>query len=137
VKTSVLVDSNVFLDLFEGGPTRIWSREALAQAGRNAALAVNPIRFASETELTEALAGLIFEKQPIPFEAAFLAGKAPLAYRQAGGLRERTLPDFFIGAHAATSGYKVLTRDASRYRTYFPDLEIIARYTHPMNGLRR
>ena len=135
---SVLVDSNIILDLFEGGPTRAWSREALAKAGSTAALAVNPIiwseisaRFASEAELTAALSGLQVEKQPIPFEAAFLAGKAHLAYRQAGGLRERTLPDFLVGAHAVARGHKVLTRDPARYRTYFPDLEVIAPDTHP------
>jgi len=138
VTTSVLVDSNVFLDLFEGGPTRDWSRDALAQAGSAAALTVNPIiwseisaRFATQADLLDALTGLSVQREPIPFEAAFAAGKAHLVYRKAGGARERTLPDFLIGAHAATSGHILLTRDASRYRTYFPDLEIIAPDTHP------
>ena len=136
--TSVLVDSNIFLDLFEGGPTRKWSRDALARAGSAAMLTVNPIiwseisaRFATEADLVDALTGLPFQREPIPFEAAFAAGKAHLAYRKAGGARERTLPDFLIGAHASTSGHTLLTRDASRYRTYFPSLEIIAPDTHP------
>jgi predicted nucleic acid-binding protein len=138
VTTSVLVDSNIFLDIFEGEQTGSWSREALVMAGSVAALSVNPIiwseisaRFPSEAELAAALVGLSVHKQPIPFEAAFAAGKAHLSYRKAGGARERTLPDFLVGAHAATSGYKLLTRDAARYRTYFPDLEIIAPDTHP------
>ena len=136
--TSVLVDSNIFLDLFGGGPTSLWSREALVEGGSTATLTVNPViwseisaRFATEADLAEALAGLSLQKEPIPFRAAFAAGKAHLSYRKAGGARERTLPDFLVGAHAATSGYKLLTRDAARYRSYFPDLEIIAPDTHP------
>lgn len=62
----------------------------------------------------------------MPFEAAFLAGKVFLRYRQAGGARRSPLPDFYIGAHAAVAGYRVLTRDAARYRTYFPNLELVA-----------
>ena len=52
-------------------------------------------------------------------------------YRRSGGLRERVLPDFLIGAHAAVKSYRILTRDAARYRTYFPDVDIIAPDTHP------
>ena len=65
------------------------------------------------------------------FANAFLAGRAFNLYRQRGGSKERTLPDFFIGAHAAVRGYTVLTRDPAGYRTYFPDLDIIAPDTHP------
>src|SRR5437899_2671529 len=64
-------------------------------------------------------------REPIPYEAAFLAGKSFLAYMRRGGTRRLPLPDFFIGAHAAIAGYRLLTRDAARYRTYFPKLQLI------------
>jgi hypothetical protein len=68
----------------------------------------------------------IFYREPIPFEAGFLAGKAFAAYRRRGGSKTSPLPDFLIGAHAAVMGHKLLTRDARRYRNYFPKLDIIA-----------
>lgn len=136
--TSVLVDSNVLLDMFQGGPASSWSRSSLVREGSVGALVVNPViwseisvRFPMEADLAESLAGLAVHKAQISFEAAFAAGKAYLAYRQNGGSRERTLPDFLIGAHAQVAGHRLLTRDASRYRSYFPDLEIIAPDTHP------
>jgi hypothetical protein len=67
-----------------------------------------------------------FDREPVPFEAAFLAGKSFVAYRRRGGVKTSPLPDFFIGAHAAVLGYQLLTRDASRYRSYFPRLALIA-----------
>ena len=73
-----------------------------------------------------ALAIALLEREPIPFEAAFLAGKVFRDYRRRGGLKRSPLPDFFIGAHAAVAGYRLLTRDGSRYRTYFPRLDVIA-----------
>ena len=75
------------------------------------------------------LAGVV--RADLPWEGAFIAGKAHVDYRRRGGARERTLPDFMIGAHAAAMRYKLLTRDAARYRSYFPDLEIISPETHP------
>ena len=62
----------------------------------------------------------------VPRPALFLAGKAYLQYRRRGGGKAQVLPDFFIGAHAAVEGWPLLTRDASRFRTYFPSLEVIA-----------
>lgn len=136
--TSVLVDSNIFLDMFQGGPASDWSRGNLVREGSAGALVVNPViwseisvRFPTEADLAQSLAGLSVHKAQIPFEAAFSAGKAHLAYRQNGGTRERTLPDFLIGAHAQVAGHRLLTRDATRYRSYFPDLDIIAPDTHP------
>lgn len=135
---SVLVDSNIFLDLFQGGAASHWSREALVDAGSKATLVINPViwseistRFEQEADLRHALTGLPVDRQPISFEAAFVAGKAHLAYRRSGGSRERTLPDFLVGAHAFVDGHALLTRDPARYRTYFPSLELIAPDTHP------
>jgi predicted nucleic acid-binding protein len=76
--------------------------------------------------LEEALPLDLYRREHLPYEAAFLAGKAFWRYRQAGGLRNSPLPDFYIGAHAAIAGYRLLTRDQTRYRTYFPTLELIA-----------
>lgn len=67
-----------------------------------------------------------YDREAVPYEAAFLAGKSFLAYRRRGGTKRAPLPDFFIGAHAAIAGYRLLTRDAARYRTYFPSLPLIA-----------
>ena len=75
---------------------------------------------------SESLSLEIFERRPIPWEAAFLAGKCFMRYRKMGGTRRSPLPDFFIGAHAAVEGLTLLTRDATRYRTYFPSLSLIA-----------
>jgi predicted nucleic acid-binding protein len=76
--------------------------------------------------LDEALPPAIFEREAIPYEAAFLAGKAFLAYRRRTGTKASPLPDFYVGAHAAIRGYRVLTREVARYRTYFPKLSLIA-----------
>ncbi|MBE7184727.1 MAG: type II toxin-antitoxin system VapC family toxin [Methylobacterium mesophilicum] len=138
MQTSTLIDTNIFIDLFQGGPTSHWSLDALERVGGDAPLLINPTiwaeiggHFASETELDAAFDDLPIEKEQLPFGAAFLAGQAHLAYRLAGGTRERTLPDFLIGAHALHGGYRLLTRDAARYRTYFPSLTLIAPDTHP------
>ena len=77
-------------------------------------------------EVEEALSVDTFERHPLPWEAAFLAGKCFLRYRKLGGTRRSPLPDFFIGSHAAVTELTLLTRDASRYRTYFPSLSLIA-----------
>jgi predicted nucleic acid-binding protein len=138
VTTSTLVDSNIFLDVLSGGSHHQWSRDALTVAGGEGELIVNVViwseisaRFATEDHLAGALMGLVLQRREISFDAAFAAGKAHLAYRRTGGTRERTLPDFLVGAHAAVSGYRLLTRDPARYRTYFPSLSVIAPDTHP------
>ena len=77
-------------------------------------------------DLDAILSASELRRETIPYEAAFLAGKAFLAYRRRGGFRTSPLPDFFIGAHAAVSGYELLTPDGARYRTYFPKLAVIA-----------
>jgi predicted nucleic acid-binding protein len=129
----VLVDSNVLLDVVgEPGQWTAWSEAALQAAASLARLVVNPIIFAEVSarysrieDLDAALPANLFDREPLPYEAAFLAGKAFLDYRRRGGVRTSPLPDFFIGAHAAVSGYRLLTRDAARYRTYFPRLDLI------------
>jgi predicted nucleic acid-binding protein len=132
--SAILVDSNVLLDVFtEDRQWLSWSSAALEQAANDSRLIINPIiygeisiRFERIEELDEALPPAIFEREAIPYEAAFLAGKAFLAYRRRTGTKASPLPDFYVGAHAAIRGYRVLTRDVARYRTYFPKLSLIA-----------
>lgn len=130
----VLVDANVLLDIItEDARWFEWSSQALAESATDNTLAINPIvyaevsiRFARIEELESALPEDLIERLPLPWEAAFLAGKCFLQYRRRGGARQSTLPDFFIGAHAAVAGMQLITRDAARYRTYFPQLNLIA-----------
>jgi predicted nucleic acid-binding protein len=132
--TAVLVDSNVLLDVMtEDASWLSWSVSAIERAADTSRLVINPViyaeasvRFTKIEELDAALPSDLFEREPIPYEAAFLAGKAYLAYRRRGGTRRSPLPDFFIGAHAAVSSYRLLTRDSARYRAYFPRLSLIA-----------
>ncbi len=129
-----LVDSNVLLDvLTEDARWFGWSSEVLARRAEESTLVINPIIYAEVSigfarieDLDETLNGAGFERRPLPWEAAFLAGKCFQRYRRRGGARTSTLPDFYIGAHAAVSGLALLTRDAARYRTYFPGLEVIS-----------
>ena len=125
-----LVDSNVILDVATNDPKwGAWSENALAEAARTGPLVINAVVFAEVSvgyERVEdadlALPADVFLRAPIPYEAAFLAAKAFVAYRRQGGRRDRTLPDFFVGAHASVAGLRLLTRDARRYQTYFPRL---------------
>ena len=129
-----LVDSNVILDLVTDDPIWAhWSTAALSRAADESELAINPIIFAEVSigfttveELEDLLPSEAFGRLALPYEAAFLAGKAFLAYRRRGGRRSAPLADFYIGAHAAVTGLRLLTRDPRRYRTYFPTVEIIA-----------
>ncbi len=131
--TPVLVDSNVLLDILTQDPEwSDWSSSMLAQVADRSRILINPIVYAEVSvgfsrieSLEEALPREWIEREPLPYEAAFLAGKAFLAYRKRGGHKSSPLPDFFIGAHAAVASYRLLTRDANRYRTYFPKLELI------------
>jgi hypothetical protein len=131
---SVLVDSNVLIDVAtDDTEWAEWSIAALAEAGDHDVLVINPIIFAEVSvrystieELEEALPVSLFRRESIPFEAAFLAGKAFVRHRAAGGTRTSPLPDFYIGAHAAVANHRLLTRDATRYRTYFPTVDLIS-----------
>ena len=132
--TTTLIDSNVLLDIATEDPKwSSWSENALIDAADEGTLAINPIIYAevsagftSIEDLDDAIPAETFARMPLPFEAGFLAGKAFLTYRRRGGAKETPLPDFYIGAHAAIAGYRLLTRDAARYRTYFPRLDVVA-----------
>ena len=130
---TVLVDSSVLLDILtEDQDWFDWSSESLARCCETGTLAINPIiyaevsiRFSRIEDLDDAL-GTEFERREIPWPAAFLAGKRHLTYRRRGGRASLPLPDFFIGAHAAVERMPLLTRDPSRYRSYFPTVELLA-----------
>lgn len=130
----VLVDSSVLLDVLTEDPQWLsWSADSLARCADEGALAINPIiyaevsiRFTSIEDLEEVLSPRAFERLALPWEAAFLAGKCFVKYRRRGGIKRSPLPDFYVGAHAAVSDMSLLTRDATRYRIYFPALRLIA-----------
>jgi predicted nucleic acid-binding protein len=129
-----LVDTNVLLDVITEDPEWAdWSSEALTRLGDESTLAINPIIYAEVSihlrtieEMDDVVPDRHFRRLDLPYEAAFLAGKAFLAYRRRGGLKTMPLADFYIGAHAAVSEMRLLTRDARRYRTYFPTVPLIA-----------
>ncbi len=132
--SGVLVDSSVLLDVATEDPRWFgWSAAALERAAERNVLVINPIVWAEVSvgfdrveELEAALPPSLYRRDPLPYDAGFLAGKAFLAYRRRGGTRRTPLPDFYIGAHAAIAGLRLLTRDAARYRTSFPRLEVLA-----------
>ena len=129
----VLVDSDVLIDVLTDDPVwHEWSSEQLTRLGNSRQLAINPLIFAEismafpdQAQLDAALPATLV-RLPLPESAAFMAGRAFLQYRRRGGTRRSPLPDFYIGAHAAAEGHAIVTRDAVRYRTYFPDVAVIA-----------
>ncbi len=130
----VMADSNVLLDVLTEDPAWFgWSGSALQECAQNHILVINPIIYAEVSigfdrieDLDAALPESRIERRPVPWDAAFLAGKCFLKYRRLGGEKRSPLPDFFIGAHAAVEKMTLLTRDAARYRTYFPTLKLIS-----------
>jgi predicted nucleic acid-binding protein len=132
--SAVLVDSNVLLDIMtEDERWFSWSAAAMESAANSFRLVINAViyaevsvRYSRIEDLEAALPKGLIERETIPFEAAFLAGKAFLRYRRRGGTKRSPLPDFVIGAHAAVAGYRLLTRDTARYRTEFPGLPLIS-----------
>jgi predicted nucleic acid-binding protein len=131
---STLVDSNVLIDVLDADSE--WadrSASLLEDAARRGRLVINPLIFA---EVSVALPSIeevdalfpteAFVREPLPWEAAFLAGQCFVKYRRSRELWRSPLPDFYIGAHAAVTGYTLLTRDARRYRRYFPRLRLIS-----------
>jgi predicted nucleic acid-binding protein len=132
--TAVMVDSNILLDLMnEDSEWFAWSARAVERVGDDFRLVVNAViysevsvRYSNIEDLDAALPRTMFDREPIPYEAAFLAGKSFMAYRRRSGTKRSPLPDFLIGAHAAVAGYRLLTRDVTRYRAYYPRLRLIA-----------
>ena len=129
-----LIDTNVLLDLITDDPNwASWSLAQLDAAALRGPLMINDLifaelsaRFTSIEGLEAMLSEMVIGLRPMPRAALFLAGKAFQRYRAAGGTRAGVLPDFLIGAQAAVSRLPLISRDASRYRTYFPTVELIA-----------
>ena len=134
IRPATLIDSCVLLDVITGDQKwSQWSAEQIALAADSGRLVINPLIYAEvsvgyETveELEELLPSGDYEREPLPYPAGFAAGKAFLRYRRDGGDKRSPMPDFYIGGHAAVAGYRLLTRDVKRYRTYFPGIDIIA-----------
>lgn len=130
----LLVDTTVLVDVLQDDPQwAAWSIDALRSQARVHELVINPIVYAEVSlsfttieALDRALKTLQLAVKEMPRPPLFLAGKAFAQYRRRGGSKAQVLPDFFIGAHAAVEGWPLLTRDASRFRTYFPSLEVVA-----------
>ncbi|MDM9625920.1 type II toxin-antitoxin system VapC family toxin [Rhizobium sp. S152] len=135
-----LIDTNVLVDL--SVPTSDWhgwSRQRVFAAFKSGPVLINPIiyaefsvRYRDIDEVDRLLPQDEFRRENLPWPAAFAAAAAFRVYRKSGGGRDRILPDFLIGAHAAIRGYAILTRDPKGYRTYFPSLDLITPETHPL-----
>lgn len=129
-----MFDSNVLLDIVTADARWMeWSVEQFRRLAKNAPVLINPIIYAeiapafdSQAALDHWLRPQHFRRLPLPYEAGFRASRAFLDYRLRGGGKSSPLPDFYIGAHAETAGFTLVTRDRSRYQTYFPDLKILA-----------
>ena len=129
-----LVDSYILIDVLANDPDWAgWSLEMLDLLGQQASLVVNPLilaeispRFAKAADLDAALRLLPIKREALPWDAAYLAGQALKVYRTAKGSKRSPMPDFYIGAHALVGNMRLLTRDAVRFQTYFPKLNIIS-----------
>jgi predicted nucleic acid-binding protein len=129
-----LVDLNVLLDVASRDQTWLaWSRATLTAALRSGPVLINPIVYAEVAtgydrieDLDAAVPEPTFRRAALPYPAGFLAAHAFATYRRRGGARRSPLPDFHIGAHAAVEGLTLITRDASRYRTHFPRVELVS-----------
>lgn len=130
----VLVDTNVLVDVLQNDPAWAdWSIAQLRAQSQLHGLAINPViyaevslSFSTMEALDDAVQTMGLALREIPRPALFLAAKAFAQYRRRGGKKSQVLPDFFIGAHAAVEGWPLLTRDDSRFRTYFPTLKLLA-----------
>jgi predicted nucleic acid-binding protein len=137
--SDTLVDSNVLVDIFHSDAEwKDWSEGRVEAARRSGNLVINQLVYAeicagypTQRHADQALSSAIYRRESLPWEAAFNAARAFVAYRRSGGTKRSPLPDFYIGAHAELRGYSLLTRDPAKYRRYFPTLQIIAPDTHP------
>jgi predicted nucleic acid-binding protein len=127
----VLVDSNVIIDIIQSDPD--WLAWSVANLASHEHTMINPIIYSelcyqktSVQELDQLMETLDLEFEELPREALFLAAQAFRSYRKRGGSKTSPLPDFFIGAHAATLGIPILTRDVARYKTYYPTVHLIS-----------
>jgi predicted nucleic acid-binding protein len=131
--SGILFDTNVLLDIATSDAAWLgWSEEQLRMAAASGPILINPIiyaelapAFASQTDLDDWLDPVIFLRLPLPYAAGWLASQAFLKYRHSGGMKSSPQPDFYIGAHAESEGLTLVTRDASRYRTYFPAVSLL------------
>jgi predicted nucleic acid-binding protein len=129
----ILVDSNIILDVFLNDPIWAdWSESTLERYVHYAKLYINSIVYSEISisfelieDLESAIAKAGFQMLEIPKEALFLAGKVYLQYKKRKGVKRAPLPDFYIGAQAAVLNLQLITRDVSRYRSYFPTVELI------------
>ncbi|MBY3238829.1 type II toxin-antitoxin system VapC family toxin [Rhizobium laguerreae] len=136
---ATLVDTNILVDLaVVGSDWHGWSRRRMLDVFKDGPVLINPIiysefsvRYDDVDEVDRLLPQDEFRRENLPWPAAFAAAAAFRLYRRAGCGRERILPDFFIGAHAVIRGYRILTRDPSGYRSYFPSVDLITPETHP------
>jgi predicted nucleic acid-binding protein len=128
-----LFDTNVLLDIATADPIWLpWSENQFRTAAAQGPILINPIiyaelapAFASTADLDRWLDPAVFQRLPLPYAAGWLAAQAFLKYRRSGGVKTSPLPDFYIGAHAEVEGWTLVTRDAARYRTYFPSVPLI------------
>ncbi len=130
----VLVDSNIILDVFQDDPVWAdWSETILEKYCQQTTLYINSIIYSEVSigfvlieDLESAIAKAGFQMLEIPKEALFLAGKVYLRYKKMRGIKMTPLPDFYIGAQAAVLQLDLITRDVSRYRSYFPSVKLIS-----------
>ena len=129
-----LFDTNVLLDIATADPIWLsWSENEFRTAAAQGPILINPIidaelapAFATAADLDQWLDPAVFQRLPLPYAAGWLAAQAFLKYRRSGGAKSSPLPDFYIGAHAEIEGHTLVTRDTARYRTYFPNVALIA-----------
>lgn len=129
-----LFDTNVLLDIATADPVWLqWSEKEFRSAAAQGPVLINPIiyaelapAFAAVADLDKWLDPVVFHRLPLPYAAGWVAAQAFLKYRRSGGTKTSPLPDFYIGAHAEVEGHTLVTRDAARYRTYFPNVSLIA-----------
>jgi predicted nucleic acid-binding protein len=129
-----LLDSHVLLDIVTADPKWLdWSTAQFRAAAREGQVLINPVIYAelapafdSQAALDRWLRPNLFDRLRLPYEAGWRAAQAFIQYRRRGGAKTSPLPDFYIGAHAEFAGFTLVTRDAARYRTYFPGLKLIS-----------
>ena len=129
-----LFDTSVLLDIATADPVWLpWSENQFRVAAAQGPVLINPViyaelapAFATAADLDQWLDPRVFQRLQLPYAAGWLAAQAFLKYRRSGGAKTSPLPDFYIGAHAEVGGYSLATRDAARYRTYFPNVTLIA-----------